>query len=179
MLSVSKCYAQHNTLHFPLCHPECTHLGGGQCPCLAAIGHYTGITYSLRTFLFIFMPASRLRIIPSLLTPYNASCTVTPITVTWQVVPCQHVDMLHGLACQVTLDILQHLNEGVCGGLALHRAVLPIGWMFGATTSHIHLLTKCSNTLLTMMGGLSVLYTNTAIATPNVITSNLEPLPLL
>ena len=26
---------------------------------------------------------------------------------------------------QVALNMMQHLNEGVCGGLALHRAVLP------------------------------------------------------
>ena len=40
MLSVLKCYAQHNPLHLPPCHRECIHVGGDQCPCLAAIGHY-------------------------------------------------------------------------------------------------------------------------------------------
>ena len=40
MLSVSKCYAWHNPLYLPLCHRQCIHLGGGRCPCLAAIGPY-------------------------------------------------------------------------------------------------------------------------------------------
>ena len=71
MLSVSKCYAQHNPLHFPLCHPECIPLGGGQCQCLAAIGHYRGHIF-IENLPPDFMPASRLRMIPSPLQPYNA-----------------------------------------------------------------------------------------------------------
>ena len=51
-------HASHNSLNFSLCQRECTHLGGGQCACFAAICHHRDYIYLLRTFLLIFMMLS-------------------------------------------------------------------------------------------------------------------------
>ena len=74
---------------------------------------------------------------------------------------------------QVALNMMQHLNEGVCGGLALHRAVLPRMdvWRHLLVYPPAH---KVLQHLAHIGGELSMLYTNTAIAITNVVNIQSE-----